>query len=273
MYRNELFYRSLFAESLDGVLLVNPEGIIGFVSPSIRNILGYDPDEISGRNVFEFVHPEDSEWAIASFKREVMENPEIKFIVVRVSKKSGEWLWCMVRGHNLLKNPNVNSIVIYLHDDTLRKKAIEALKESEQRFRKLVQDLQFGVVMQDNQGRVIMCNNALLDILHLNEQELIGKTIAETLDEVILENGKAATENDMPLYIASRTKKTAKNSVIGIKSLRFSNRKWLLVSSSPILDEHEEVKHVICTITDITERKNLEQTLLHKKIEHQKHVT
>ena len=273
MYRNELFYRSLFAESLDGVLLVNPEGIIGFVSPSIRNILGYDPDEISGRNVFEFVHPEDSEWAIASFKREVMENPEIKFIVVRVRKKSGEWLWCMVRGHNLLKNPNVNSIVIYLHDDTLRKKAIEALKESEQRFRKLVQDLQFGVVMQDNQGRVIMCNNALLDILHLNEQELTGKTIAETLDEVILENGKAATENDMPLYIASRTKKTAKNSVIGIKSLRFSNRKWLLVSSSPILDEHEELKHVICTITDITERKNLEQTLLHKKIEHQKHVT
>ena len=273
MAKNEQFYRSLFAESLDGILLVNEAGLISFASQSVQNILGYEPGELVGKNAFEFVHPSDMEWAIVSFEKEVKEQPEVKFIVVRLKKKSGDWIWCMVRGHNLLGNPHVNSLVIYFHDDSLRKKASEALKESEQRFRKLVQDLQFGVVMQDPDGKVIMCNKAMLEILELKETDLLGKSIIETIDDVVLENGNPASQHDTPLYIASHTKRTALNIVIGISAARFYGRKWLLVSSSPILDEHNELLHVICTITDITERKRLEEVLLQKKIEHQKTLT
>ncbi|HEY6954329.1 MAG TPA: PAS domain-containing protein, partial [Flavisolibacter sp.] len=133
--QSENFYRTLIADSLDGMLLMDKDGSISFASSAIKHILGYDEQEIIGRNGFEFIHPDDLQWAFNSFQREVQENPEIKFITVRILKKDGQWVWCNVRGHNLLNRPYINRIVVYLHDDTLRKQAKDALQESEKRFR------------------------------------------------------------------------------------------------------------------------------------------
>ncbi|HWJ29627.1 MAG TPA: PAS domain S-box protein, partial [Flavisolibacter sp.] len=52
---SELFYRTLIADSLDGMLLMDIEGKISFASPSVINILGYNNEELIGRNGFEFV--------------------------------------------------------------------------------------------------------------------------------------------------------------------------------------------------------------------------
>ncbi|MFL5772914.1 MAG: PAS domain S-box protein, partial [Flavisolibacter sp.] len=150
--RSEQFYRTLIADSLDGMLLMDADGKITFASPSVKHVLGYEAEEVIGRNGFEFVHPDDIKWAFESFQKEVIENPDVKFIVVRLLKKTGGWQWCMVRGHNLLKNKYINSLVVYFHDDTLRKQASDALKESERQFRNLIRDIPMGVVLQDSEG-------------------------------------------------------------------------------------------------------------------------
>ena len=180
--QSEQFYRSLIADSLDGILLLNSSGIITFVSPSIRHILGYETEDIAGSNAFTYVHPEDFSWALQSFNKEVTENPEVKFIVVRLLRKNGSWVWCTVRGHNLLDNPYVNSIAIYLHDDTLRKNASDALKASEQRFRSLISDLQVGVLLLEANGEIIVSNNVMMPTCcNLLEEALIGKLYLENV--------------------------------------------------------------------------------------------
>ncbi|RYZ19013.1 MAG: PAS domain S-box protein, partial [Chitinophagaceae bacterium] len=118
LQQSEKFYRSLIADSLDVTMLMNGNGDISFATPSIERVLGYAPEEILNTNAFQYIHPDDLEWTKESFAKEVEENPEIKFIVVRVRKKTGEWLWCMARGHNLLNNPYINAIAVFLHDDT-----------------------------------------------------------------------------------------------------------------------------------------------------------
>ncbi|HUR12526.1 MAG TPA: PAS domain S-box protein, partial [Flavitalea sp.] len=172
LQKSEQFYRAMIADSLDGLLLMNAFGNITFVSPPAKQLLGYEEEDVMDRNGFEFVHPDDLKWAFDSFQREVDENPEIKSIVVRLQKKSGEWLWCRVRGHNLLKNPDVQSIVVYFHDDTLRKQASDALKESEKRFRTLILDLQVGVLLQDAGGHILMSNNAMQSMFGEPEETL-----------------------------------------------------------------------------------------------------
>ncbi|MDQ6610022.1 MAG: PAS domain-containing protein, partial [Bacteroidota bacterium] len=159
LQKSEQFYRTLIADSLDVTLLLNASGQITFASPAVKRLLGFEVSEVESSNAFNYVHPEDLALAFQSFLKEVEENPEIKFIVVRLKKKNGEWLWCMVRGHNLLTVPSVNSIVVYIHDDTPRKKATEALKESELRFRTLIRDLQIGVLLLDKEGKIEMTNH------------------------------------------------------------------------------------------------------------------
>jgi len=274
MKESELFYRTLIADSLDGMILTNADGKITFCSPSVKNVLGFQVNEIVGKNAFEFVHPDDATYAFTSFQREVKENPEVKYITVRLLKNTGEWIWCMVRGHNLLENSYINSIVIYFHDDSLRKRAQDALKESENRFRSLVRDLQIGVFLSDGNGNIIMCNQALSSMLSIPEEWVVGKNVYDIIsDDVINEKNEFIPLEERPLTQTLHLKKTIKDVVIGLLHPITKERCWILVNSNPILDEEGNLKHVVCSVMNLTERKKLEQKLITDQISHQRQLT
>ena len=274
LQQSELFYRNLIADSLDGIILCDARANITFVAPSVTNILGYEMQELLGKSCFQFVHAEDLSWALQSFEKEVAENPVIKSIVVRLKKKDGSWLWCMVRGHNLLANPHIKSVVIYFHDDTLRKQANEALKESEKRFRSLVGDLQVGVLLNDANGKTIMCNRAMCQMMMVGEEELAGKDIYEVLnDDFIDEDGVYMPKEAQPLLRAIGTRQAVKDVVLGFRQRGTNERIWVLINADPILNDKGDIQHVICTIKEITDRKKLEEELLERQISHQKALT
>ncbi|HEY1114704.1 MAG TPA: PAS domain S-box protein [Chitinophagaceae bacterium] len=273
LQQSEAFYRSLIADSLDGMLLADSAGAITFVSPSVRHILGFEPEEVAGRNAFDFVHPDDVRFAWESFQKEVKENPEYKFIVVRLLKKSGDWLWCSVRGHNLLNNPYVNSLAIYFHDDTLRKKASDALKQSEKRFRTLISDLQIGISLYDASGELVICNRTYSGLLNSTEEEMQGKQVLELFPQAFKEDGTPFLPEERPLYKAAHTKKPVHDAVMGLDLDCSGERTWLLVNIDLVLDENENVVQLINSVIDITERKKLEQRLLDEQINKQKLLT
>lgn len=270
---SEIFYRTLISDSSGGMLLVNPEGTITFVAPSIKHILNYESEDVQGKSVFEFVHPEDFQWAAESLEREVKQNPEYKSIVIRLRKKDGSWLWSMIRGHNLLDNPYVKSVAIYFHDDTLRKKASEALKESEQRFRHLIRDLQVGVILLDGEGNVLMCNSAMYNMWSITEADLVGAKTWELFCDAIKENGEPFTKQDRPTYRAIHTKQVQRNVVMGVMPPGRKTRIWLLLNADPILDGDGAIQTIVCSFTDITERKKLEEKALADQIGQQKLLT
>jgi PAS domain S-box-containing protein len=272
--KSELFYRTLIADSLDGMLLLDKQGAISFASSSIKNILGYDEQELLGRNGFEFIHPEDIPWAISSFQKEVEQNPEIKFITVRILKKDGQWLWCNVRGHNLLDRTYINSIVVYLHDDTLRKQAKDALQESEKRFRSLVKDLQIGVFLSDPQGNILTCNKALEAMISMPEEKIVGKNVYDIISsDVVNEKNEYIPLAERPLTRTIQLKQTIKGAVFGLIHPITTERTWMMMNSNPILDEEGNIKHVVCSVMDLTERKKLEQQLISDQVSLQRQLT
>jgi PAS domain S-box-containing protein len=271
---SELFYRTLIADSLDGMLLMDKTGTITFASPTIKNVLGYDTREVLGRNGFEFVHPDDITWAFTSFQKEIEENPEIKFITVRILKKDGRWLWCNVRGHNLLSNPYINSIVVYLHDDTQRKEAKDALQESEKKFRSLVRDLQIGAFLSDAKGNFIMCNKALSNMISVPEEMIIGKNVYDIISgDVINEQNDFVPLEERPIARSVQLKQTVKDVVLGILPPVTKERTWIMINSNPILDEQGNIKHLVCSVMDVTERKKLEQKLIDDEISLHRQLT
>jgi PAS domain S-box-containing protein len=262
LVESEQFYRTLIADSLDLTLLLNEEGAIIFATPSVTRILGYSEEDVLNTSAFQYIHPEDMGWAVQSFEREVEEDPEIKFIVVRVLKKNGGWLWCMVRGHNLLHNPAINAIAVYIHDDTPRKKATEALRESEKRFRNLIRDLQIGVLLKGADGCIEMTNGAVCRLFDITEEALIGGKIWELFTDVVHEDGRRFLQAERPSFKAMQTRKLVKDVVMGVWDFKRRERIWIMVSADPILDEAGNVLNVICSFMDITERKKMEEKKL-----------
>ncbi|HVF96538.1 MAG TPA: PAS domain S-box protein, partial [Flavisolibacter sp.] len=212
-------------------------------------------------------------WAQQSFTREMEENPEIKFVLIRLRKKNNSWIWCMVRGHNLLKTPQIEAIAVYIHDDTLRKQATDALKESEKRFRTLIRDLRIGVLLQDAEGTILMTNKVMITLFALSEEEILGGKIWELYTDVIHEDGTAFLVSDRPSFKAMQTRQLVQDVVMGVWQKERKERIWIMISADPVLDAGGEVVNIICSFTDITERKKLEKKIFAKKLAHQRQLT
>ena len=258
--QSELLFRALFADSLDGVLLVNEQGVISFSSASVFHVLGYEPEDLIGKNCFDYIHADDRELGVSAFRDELSQSPKLKFIAVRLLQKSGEWLWCMVRGHNLIANPAVGKMLIYFCDDRFRRSAESALVESREKFVHLIQNLNIGIVMCDPDGVILLCNRACIQTFKLPEKELVGKNVFNNSLKLFNDIGKPLAKDENPIARSKHTHSVVRNQIVGVETNDSTKRIWLEVNAQPVFDgEDNVIKHFICSFTDITEKRQLEQ--------------
>ena len=271
--KSELFNRNLIAESLDGIILTDDKGKISFVSPSVTNILGYQPEQLQDRMMFEYIFSDDREVALAAFTEEVRMQPRVKFINVRLIRNDGTLVWCMVRGHNMLHNPYVERMVIYFTDDTNRRQMEDRLRESEGRFRDMIHNLNMGIILLNERALTVVSNQAASEMLGLSSEQLSGTNPIDPRWNVIHEDGSDFPSSEHPVPLAIRTGQPVKDVVMGIYRPATKDRIWLLVNVDPIFDEENRIVNVICSLADITEQRKLSQQLIEQEIQKQKLIT
>lgn len=132
---NEKRFRALIENSSDVVALLNAEGTIRYQSPSVQRVLGYRPDEMIGRNAFEFLHPDEHADAQADFQQ-MIEQPQLPTTsLVRYRCHDGSWRWLEVTATNQLDAPDIAAIVVNYRDITERKQAEEEQARLEAQLR------------------------------------------------------------------------------------------------------------------------------------------
>jgi diguanylate cyclase (GGDEF)-like protein/PAS domain S-box-containing protein len=144
-------FRAVVEKSSEGLLLTNVEGEILYASPPVMEGFGYSPADLIGREARGLVHDEDSH-TLAEAMLWVRQNPgKPNNIVVRIRHKDESWRWVDITARNLLSEPGVGAVVSNLRDITDRMKARDALEESENKFRNLVEKAIVGVyLVQDH---------------------------------------------------------------------------------------------------------------------------
>ncbi len=153
----EQYYRSLIENSADAITVLNADGSVRYVSPSARSITGLDPQKGIEENPFGSVHPDDIAKATDSFEKLMQDPGTIVRTVTRSQHADGSWLFIESTAQNLLHNPAVAGIVVNSRDITERKRAEEALKESEDKFRSLAEQSPNMIFMNQN-GKVVYVN-------------------------------------------------------------------------------------------------------------------
>ncbi|MBV8886366.1 MAG: PAS domain-containing protein, partial [Chroococcidiopsidaceae cyanobacterium CP_BM_RX_35] len=124
---SEAKFRSLIQNSSDIISILNQGGTIRYVSPSVTRILGYKPEEMLGKNVFEFIHAEDSLKSLNTLSYLIQTEGTTTQIECRVRRQDGSWCFLESTSSNLLVEPSVIGIVINSRDLTERKVAEERL--------------------------------------------------------------------------------------------------------------------------------------------------
>lgn len=133
--------------------------------------------------------------------------------------------------------------------------------------------MKIGIILQDHQGKTIVCNNAFAKSLSSNPEEMVGKFIHELAIDPVHEDGNPFIENERPTYRAIKFKRATRDLVMGINQRDGSERIWLLINADPLLDENGNVVNVICSAQDISERKRAEERQMKEKIRHQRQLT
>jgi diguanylate cyclase (GGDEF)-like protein/PAS domain S-box-containing protein len=125
--RSQQRFRVMLENSSDVVALLRPDLTVTFVGASVRRVLGWDPAELVGRSITEFLHPDELPAAKAALATAVVAPGVYGPFSGRVRHRDGSWRLVETMGTSLLDDPAVNGVVVNIRDVTERAQLQEAL--------------------------------------------------------------------------------------------------------------------------------------------------
>lgn len=166
-------YRVLVGGSLGVMEIAEPDGTVVYASPAVEGVLGYAPKELIEKNALDYVHPEDEQRAREAFVKATRSGGPAASSEFRMRHADGSWRHLRVRVSNYLDDPSVGALMVDLNDVTKQKEAEEALRQSEGRYRAVVEQASEGIYLVDVQTMSILeANAALCDTLGYTANEL-----------------------------------------------------------------------------------------------------
>ena len=154
-------FRSLIEHSSDVVTIVDDRGRVTYESPSVEAVLGYAPGEIVGPGRLARVHPDDVGAAVSAVTGLIGRPGESASCEYRIRARDESWRVLESVATNRLHDPAVLGIVINTRDVTERRETEAALRATTTRLENLVQNLQAGVLVEDEARRIAVVNSDL----------------------------------------------------------------------------------------------------------------
>ncbi len=168
-------YRELVESISDVIYAVDPEGRVNYVSPSIEPLLGYHPAELLGRRIQEFVYPEDLPRLAESFRGLLAGvNQEREY---RIVSKSGALRCMRTSSRPVVEGSQIVGVHGVLADVTARRQTEKELRQSEERWRSLVESAPDYILTLDADRRIQFINR-MADGSDLSAEDILGVDIA-----------------------------------------------------------------------------------------------
>jgi len=249
------YFRALTENAYEAIAVLNHDGSTRYESLSVAHMLGYEPEDLVGRNVFELVHPEDVDSAVEAFAKLLQSPGAVIGMEARYKHKDGSWRYIEGMGKNLLNNPALAGIVVNYRDITERKMAEEALRQSEEKYRLQFENISDVIFSYDREFRILSMSPSVKRMLGYSPEELIGKRFTD-LSILAPECLELALSNAL---------RTLEGEHLGTSEYIFiakdGSRRCGELSEASLLFADGKVLVVLSVGRDITDRKIAEQRL------------
>ena len=172
--KSEERYRALFENSPNMIALLNLEGEIIDLNPAILNFYGYEKEDFLTKNFRALTtFPLENLPKLVDVFKKVITKEDIEPIELQFYNKDGSITWVNLQA-SLVEIENEAYIQAIVQDINERKRAELKLKESEERYRNLIETVPFSITLIDQQGKIVYCNPAIEKLLGYSRDELVG---------------------------------------------------------------------------------------------------
>ncbi|MFC7071821.1 PAS domain S-box protein [Halovenus rubra] len=187
---DEDLYRTLVENSVDITAIIDSAGVITYVSPSVQQALGYDPEELVGEVGYEYQHPDDRD-AVADTIEKIEANPEETGVVeTRFRHADGSWQWVESTIQNELENDNIEGILVNCRDISERKHQEAEYERLADEYKTLLRNIEEGLFFLAVESREAgytfrfeRLNKAYEEQTGLSAEEMQGKTPKQVFGE------------------------------------------------------------------------------------------
>jgi PAS domain S-box-containing protein len=172
-------YRRLVESSPDAIV-VHRGGVITFANSTAAKLVGAgDPSELLGRSVLEFVHPDSRPMVLVRLQR-LREGKSVPLVEEKFLRLDGTPVEVEVAATPFMVEGE-QAAQIVARDITDRRRAEEAIRQSEARKRSMLQSAQDAVITIDHEGRLLEFNPAAEDMFGRTRGDVLGQPMADLL--------------------------------------------------------------------------------------------
>jgi PAS domain S-box-containing protein len=228
----------------EGIWVIDQDARTTFVNPRMAEMLGYTAEEMAGKHLFSFMDEAGIEIAKRNLERRkegIGEQHDFEFL-----RKDGSRLYASLETSSIFEEDGTYAGAIAgLQDITERVKAAERLRESEERYRDLVEKISDVLYALDTQGVIRYVSPAIEPLLGYRPEQVTGKSFSQFIPPEDLDR------------VAQNLKELTSGELLGPNEYRVISAsgevRWIRLSSQPVI-ENDQVTGIRGVLTDISER-------------------
>jgi PAS domain S-box-containing protein len=239
-------YRSVVERASDGICVVQ-DGRLGYVNQRLAEMVGYGPEELTGKRFDEYLHPEDRLTVAARYRRRLAGEAVPASYSVRFLPRGGGEVQVEVNVA-MATYGGAPAEIVLIRDVTERRKAELALRESERQYRTALDAMRDPVHVADADLRIVMVNQAFERWLRESHFDgaVLGKTVLEAfpfLPDRVRDEYRHVFDTGEPVVTEEET--------------NIAGRTFVTETTKMPVTERGRVVRVLTVVRDVTERKRL----------------
>jgi PAS domain S-box-containing protein len=245
------------------ILTVAKDGHFIKINEAFTKTLGYTQDEMDKIKFIDLIHPDDRQMATEvlekHYKGESIVNFRTRFLC-----KDGTYKWLDWNSNMDVENGVFYSVgrnvtkLVQLEDE--QQVAINDLYENEEKLRLIVENISEGIIVANADKKIIMANNMANEIFGIEEDDKISPNLSNHFELYFPDEKTIFPSQNLPMERALNGEVTTDIEIILWNPIA-QEKKRVLISGRPLVDQNNTVVAAVVTIKDISKYKQMEQEL------------
>jgi PAS domain S-box-containing protein len=246
----------LLVENVSDIITVlDGDGTIHYTSPSLERVLGYRPEDLVGKGIGEFIHPDDRSGFSRALDNVVRDPGFTQLVEARFRHHDGSWRALESLCKSLPEDSALPGIVVNSRDITERRQMEEVLREQRARFQDLYENAPNAYFSVGTNGLILRCNRRAGELLGCPAEELVGKPVFELYADTPQGKEKASK-------IFQRFGADERTTNEELQMQRADGTPiWISLTVNAIRDADGQIVESRSMVVDITERVQAEEGL------------